>query len=204
MTMQSAFWLAFGLLWVLVAIQGFAFLELVRQVADLRQGTEAQGPRLLSDAIPVGSPLPNPPVSLRSMQTREPISWAQVLGDAATALVFLHPSCATCYTVASDLRRVMNVQDTGVKIVPVLTARSPERALEFVQSTKLPTEFGLVDEDGEGLAKALSLNRKPAVVAIRGSKIAAVATVVKGDHIKMLLDDVLKEPQELQTLTGKN
>jgi hypothetical protein len=195
--MPLLFWLAFAILWIIVLIQGFAFLEVVRQLADIREGTDSlRGPRLLPDTVSVGEELPIPE-SLRHADTGDPVEWPSIIGREATALVLLHPGCATCYTVSRDVRRVANSQRTGRKVIPIVSAYSPERAEDFIRETLLPKESVLVEvasgEDNDRFAKALNVNRKPAAVVLRGSKIAAAATVLNGDHLDILLDSVLQE-----------
>ncbi len=195
--MPTIFWLAFAVLWILVLIQGFALLEMVRQLVDIRQGTETlRGPQLLPDTVPIGATLPSAP-SLRWAQTGAQVDWSSALGEVATALVLLHPGCATCYTVARGLRTFSGPQRPGVKILPIVTAYSPERALEFITETKLPVDATLVEapsaEDGsEPFGKALNLNKKPAAITLRGARIVAAASVLNGQHVEMLLEDVLE------------
>jgi hypothetical protein len=195
--MPAIFWLAFAVLWILVLIQGFALLEMIRQLVDIRQGTETLvGPQLLPDTVPIGENLPSAP-SLQWAQTGAQVDWSTALGEVATALVLLHPGCATCYTVARGLRVRGGHQRLGVKVFAIVTAYSPERAQEFITETKLPVDATLVEgpspENGsDPFAKTLNLNRKPAAVTLRGTRIVAAATVLSGKHVEMLLDDVLE------------
>lgn len=198
--MSLIFWLSFALLWVLVLIQGLALLEVVRQLVDLRQGAEVvRGPQLLPDTVTIGASLPSAQ-SLRWAETGLQVDWSTTLGEEATALVMLHPGCATCYTVGSDLRRIAEAQRPGVKVIPVISAHSAERAHEFIRNTKLPIQIALIEiplpeDGGEVFARALNVNRKPAVIAVRGSRIAAAATVMNGDQVDTLLKDVQQRPE---------
>jgi hypothetical protein len=192
----SIFWISLALLWALVLIQGFALLEMVRQVVDLRQVTEVlRGPRMLPNTVPMGATLPSGPL-LRQAHTGAEVDWSTTLGEEATALVLLHPGCGTCHTVAGELRRVAGSQRPAVRIVPLVTAYSAETADEFIKTTNLPVEITLVEIQGsedsaKPFAKAINLNRKPAVVALIGSRIAGAASVLNGDQVDKFLKEVV-------------
>jgi len=199
--MTLIFWLSFAFLWGLVVVQGLALLEMVRQVVDLRRGADvAKGPRLLPDTVAIGASLPSAQ-SLRWAETGERVDWSTTLGEEATAIVLLHHGCASCYTVAGDLSRVAEAQAPGIRIIPVITAYSLDRAHEFIRTTKLPIQSALIeipspDDGGEVFARALNVNRKPAAVALRGPRIAAAATVLNGEQVATLLREVLQQEQQ--------
>jgi hypothetical protein len=201
--MPSIFWLAFAVLWALVLIQGFALLEMVRQIVDIRQNTETiQGPQLLPNTVPIGAELPNIP-TVRWAGTGVQVDWSSALGEVATALVLLHPGCATCYTVARGLGKARDSERSGVRVLPIVTAYTPERADEFIAETKLSPEATLVESPSaelgsEPFGKLLNVDKKPAAITLRGTRIVAAATVLTGQHVEMLLEDVLEQySQEL-------
>jgi hypothetical protein len=197
--MFTIFWLSYAVLWTVVLVQGFALLEIVRQLTDLRQRDEVpRGPRLLPNTVSVGATLPTPS-ALHWAETGERVEWSSALGEVASAVVLLHPGCATCYGVASELRRVADGQGPGINIIPVVSAYSEDGAQEFIANTSLPTRLCLIEisgDSGETFARALNVNRKPAAVVLKGSLIAAAATVLNGEHVETLLKDVLSRRED--------
>jgi hypothetical protein len=124
-----------------------------------------------------------------------------MLGEEATVLVLLHPGCGTCHTVAGELGRVAGAQGPAVRVIPVVTAYSTEAADEFLKTTNLPLELALVEvqqfeDTDEPFAKTLNLNKKPAAVGLRGSRIAGAASVLNGDQVDKLLQDLLSGDQQ--------
>jgi hypothetical protein len=190
-------WLALALLAAIVLVQGFALLELIRQVVDLRgERAETQDPKWLPESVPVGSTLPDRPAGLRWAISPQPVDWSKVLGSAATALVFLHTSCSTCYLVASELRRAIKSTPPDWAIVPILLSSSRERAERFLDDAHLPNEITLVDDSGQDvLARAINLHKTPVAVLLRGDRIIGAATVFNGGHALQLLRDVTTAAQ---------
>lgn len=190
--MGDLWWLALAFLAAIVFVQGFALLELIRQVAELRgEQAEVQDPRWLEDTVPVGATLPVPPLGLRYATSPRGVDWRRVLGQEATALVFLHTSCSTCYLVASELRRTMKSIPSEWAIVPILMSASRERADQFLKETHLPTESTLVDDSGQDeLPRAINLHKTPVAVLVRADRIVGAAVIFNGAHPLELLRQV--------------
>ncbi len=194
--MPAIFWIGFALLWVLVLVQGFALLEVIRQLVELREATARQpGSRAPAETVPIGEQLPPAPASLRWASSGEAVDWSDVLGERATALVFLSPGCGSCRTVAGDISSAVARLESGVRIVPVVAARSPDHMSEFVAATGLPAEPLLLENGAEQLARSLNVNRKPVAVILRGTRIRVAAIALSGDHIGGLLAEALREPE---------
>src|SRR6202022_1254371 len=103
-----------------------------------------QGPRILPDTVKTGSTLDAAP-SLKWVTTGEQVNWSTDLGPRATALVLLHPGCATCYVVAGELDRVAQAQVPGVKVIAVVTTTSSKRGRQFFSDAKLSTDNALLE-----------------------------------------------------------
>jgi hypothetical protein len=200
--MSAVFWLSFGAVWLLLVIQGLVMLELVRQIADLRQGgigrsERPSGPIPIHDLLGVGRDIP-PARSLTRAATHEPTTWADVLDSGSTALIFLSPSCTTCWNVAARLPWAAAQLPIGQRIVPLISSPRLDHAWEFVRRNRLG-ELAVVEE-GEDVEESLNLLRKPSAVVLRGSKVVHAATVLEGEHVLQLLNEL---PDAVNTRDGE-
>jgi hypothetical protein len=97
--MTTIFWISFGLLWIIVAILGLAFLEMLRQVGQLRkQIGPQQGVMIMQGAIKAGDPLPQltgiTATGLRSA------NWEDYLDPHFSVVILLSTHCITCRAIA--------------------------------------------------------------------------------------------------------
>jgi hypothetical protein len=191
--MPAAGWLAFVLLWVIVVIQGFAFLEILRQLSEIRRELELEsGPTELPNFATGSMPSNLPEVHSASGSALN--LWSR-LGRRGTALVFLHPGCVTCHRVAKELPPIAGRQDTDVTVVAIVEARQESEAREFMRQTQLPADLAVVDLNG-GVAAAFGINVKPGVVVVSNRATAGAATVRSADQIDEYLAKVLARTGE--------
>jgi hypothetical protein len=100
--MKEIFYVSYVLLWAVVAIQGFAFLEILRQQAALRRRVGPdQGASLMPGSVETGAPLPE----LQGIDplTGEPTAWGRYLRHEVGVAAFVTPRCPKCHEVAEGL-----------------------------------------------------------------------------------------------------
>ena len=78
-------------------------LEILRQLSEFRRELDASH-GLTDLEMPLGVVVPN--VTLLTAQAQTPIALHKALSEVATALIFLHPGCKACHTVARGIHRV--------------------------------------------------------------------------------------------------
>ena len=176
--MTSIFWVSFGLLWFLVIIQGLAFLEMLRQIGQLRkQVGPQQGALIMQGAVNAGDPLPQL-VGL-SAHNLHPARWEDYLDPHFSIVVLLSTHCITCRTIAEDLTRLAGDVSDEVGIMVFVEGKIDE-AQAFIAKTRLNPRLVVIDEQGE-TAKELNVLWNPAAVTIRGKKLGE-ALIINDSH----------------------
>lgn len=172
--MTLIFWVSFGLLWILVVIQGLAFLEVLRQIGQLRkQVGPQQGALIMQGAVKAGDPLPQL-VGL-SASTLRPARWEDYLDPHFSVVVLLSTHCITCRAIAEDLTRLAaDVSDEAAIIV--LVEGKIDEAQAFIAKTRLNPRLVVIDEKGE-TAKQFGVLWNPAAITIRGKKLSEAAII---------------------------
>lgn len=132
--MDTVFWATYLALWIVVIVQGLAFLEILRQIGALRGQLPAERPLVVADAVRIGDPLP--PLSARSADRLEPAAWKDHFIGPLNVAVFLTPRCPHCYALAQDLTDYAKRLKGQVGVVVVLTA-SMDEGRKFIGNTGL-------------------------------------------------------------------
>jgi hypothetical protein len=185
--MGAIFWVSYAALWVVVAVQGLAFLELVRQAAQLRDALQIyEGPKEQLEISYVGEELPGS--NARFAATGKPVRWQDLLGRDLTVLVVLHPGCLTCHAVAEGLPRLIGTQDEGVSIVPLIEGRNLDAARAFMEELRLDAARCVLDEE-PSLSRSLNLTMKPGAVVLFGTEVSSAATVKSASQVEILVRD---------------
>lgn len=197
--MPPIFWIVFGLLCILVIIQGFAFLEVLRQLSDVRQTLSAiQGPRELGE-VSIGQPLPT--LTILSAVDLAEVNLSQVIGEQPTALVFLHPGCSTCRTIAEQMAEVPVTDTVSDQVLAIVDARDTGEAKAFVERFHLQ-RLALVDPDGR-VARELNVRSKPATVVISHRQVAAAVLITAYRHVhEVLTKEQVRAIGESKSLSG--
>jgi hypothetical protein len=185
--MELIFWITYAALWVMVAVQGVAFLELLRQTAQMREQLSVYtGPSEQAEIFHVGEPLPES--GARWALDGKPVRWEDHLGRDLSVLVILHPGCLTCHGVAEGLPRLISSTDSGAAVLPIVEARSLDAAREFMEELHLDPEHTILDEEPT-LSRGLNLSVKPAAVTLFGREVVSAATVKSASQVEILLRD---------------
>lgn len=172
--MTPIFWISFGLLWILVVIQGLAFLEVLRQVGQLRrQVGPQQGALIMQGAVKTGDTLPQL-VGLSASNLR-PARWEDYLDPHFSVVVLLSTHCITCRAIAEDLTRLADDVSDEAAIITLVEGKIDE-AQTFIAKTRLDPRLVIIDEQGE-TAKQLNVLWNPAAITIRGKKLGEAAII---------------------------
>lgn len=172
---MNVFWVSYGVLWLVVAVQGFAFLEVIRHVGLLREQVGPyQGAALVPSKVDIGSPLQE----LTAVAADEPreAAWSDYLRAPLGLVLFLSTRCATCRDVAGGLGALARELGDEASVVAIVEGPS-EEARAFVSDTGLPPDLVAIDETG-ATSKRLDIPWTPAVLSIRGGDTLGTAAVV--------------------------
>jgi hypothetical protein len=191
--MDLLFWITYVALWLVVALQGFAFLELLRQNAQMREALNVyEGPKEQTDIYRVGEELPAS--QARQALTGEPVRWAERLGSELSILVILHPGCLTCHSVADGLPKLVASADSRTAVIPVVEGRNLEAAQAFMEELRLDPASTVLDEE-PSLSRALNVTVKPAAVVLHGRTVARASTVQSASQVEVLILDAQRRLQ---------
>lgn len=162
------------MLWAVLAIQSFAFLETIRQIGLLRkQVGPYQGASLVPTKIDMGAPVAQ--LAAVDVAGTRPVTWADYLRNDFGLVLFLSTHCATCRDIAEDVAALARELQGDADVIAVLEGRADE-AREFVAQTRLPRELVAIDEQG-ATSKELGIGWTPAALTIRAEKLGSAAVV---------------------------
>jgi hypothetical protein len=182
--MPLVYWLAFALLSVVVLLQGFVMLELLRQVAELRErSTDTNEPSPLQ--LPsLGKPI-DTAFMLQSLTSESPTLLHSLLAAGSTAFVFLHPGCGSCDSLAAQLREFPN-GDSVDRVVPIVGGRSEAEASKFMERTHMSISGAFFD--GGEFAYRLGIVSRPSAVVVRNLGVVSAASVHTAEAVRRLLE----------------
>ena len=193
----TLFWLSYALLWILVVVQGLAFLEIVRQLSQLRQRLPRQGALVVEDAISTGEKLPEL-IAKASGDLRQ-AAWQDYLHEEWGLVVFLTIHCLTCKSIAEGLPGfVANLPDNTSALTIVEGAVDEVR--NFAAETRLPRELVAIDETG-ATAKRLGIGWNPAALLVHRGKVGEVAIVNDIDQLDALIHDFVIHERRIKSGT---
>ncbi len=184
---MAILWISYAALWVIVAIQGFAFLELLRQIGVIRKELgPKQGALIVPGAINSGEKLPE--LSGRAATTlRTVTNWDDYLGVGLSLIVCFKVSCDSCREIAADLAGfAADVRDDST--VVALVEGSVDDAQAFVRETHLAPHMVIIDEGG-AMTRQLGVSWNPGAVTVRGRKLGEAAIVNSVSQLSALIYD---------------
>jgi hypothetical protein len=185
---------------VLVVVQGFVLLEMVRQTSQIRKVLDLDDrPTPVSLGELAGQPLPEPARAV----------WSENGASRDGVLVLLSTDCSTCRLVASGLRDLVDRFDQQ-RIVGLLQARDDEDASELLAATGLGPEELVVDVES-AYASGIPVALRPAAVVVRKGIVSEGAIVRNPHQLQQLLEALessrleavqhMSETEEVSTLT---
>jgi hypothetical protein len=191
--MTGLFWSSYGLLWLLVIVQGLAFLEVLRQVGMLRtQVGPMQGAGIMTGAVPTGSPLP--PAAGFSSDSRSAVAWDDLITTRRGVAVFLTPTCVTCREIAQDIRGFSRDVPGDVSVAVFVKGTSDE-VEALIRETEMPRELVVVDREG-GTANSLGIGWTPAALTIQQGLVGAAAIVNTIYQVDALVQEQFGDDEE--------
>jgi thiol-disulfide isomerase/thioredoxin len=172
---MTIFWVSYGVLWLVLAVQSFAFLEVIRQIGLLRkQVGPYQGAALVPTKIDMGDPLPE--LTAITAEDQRAASWSDYIRAPVALVLFLSTHCLTCRDLAEGAGPLARELGDEASIVAVVEGQR-EEALAFVRDAGLPTSLVAIDEAG-ATAKGLGIEWSPAALSIRDRDTLGTAALV--------------------------
>ncbi|MBA3736265.1 MAG: redoxin domain-containing protein [Actinobacteria bacterium] len=184
--MNDVFWVSYVTLWLVLLVQGLAFLEVLRQLGTLRrQIGPLQGAGVIPRAVDTGSPLPE----LKAIRGEdlEPARWRDYLSAEFGVIVFLTLDCVTCRTIAAELAGFAKDAPVEANVMAVVIGGVDEAA-EFISKYGLDPSLAVIDPDGS-LAKTLGVSWSPGALTIRNGSLGVAAIVNSIYQIDSLLHE---------------
>lgn len=173
--MTTVFWVSYGVLWLVLAVQGFAFLEVIRQIGLLRkQVGPYQGAALVPTKIDMGDPLPE--LTAITAEDGRPASWSDYIRGPVGMVLFLSTHCLTCRDIAEGAGPLARELGDEASIVAVVEGQR-EEALAFARDAGLPASLVAIDEAGS-TAKGLGIQWQPAALSVRDHDTLGTAALV--------------------------
>jgi hypothetical protein len=196
--MQTLFWISFAVLWILVLVQGFALLEVLRQIGFMRkqQGVGQQGNLFVRNPDLTGQELPK--AAGRRAADLLPANWDDFLHGERGVLVLLSTTCIACRTVAEKLHGFIE-RARDVFAVATIVEGDFEDIQAFIKETRLDPRLVIIDEKGK-TAEALGVKWKPGVVVVLGRQVDQVGIINDAEQLDLLLAEAKRAEQEKQTV----
>jgi methylamine dehydrogenase accessory protein MauD len=158
---EAPFIASYLVLWVIVVLQTFVLLELLRQIGIIRRLLPAEpGALLTADGLERGDYAP--PFHLRDLKDGISVSLSSLRGRRSL-LLFVSPRCETCRKLAEQLPAFARDYRDDVRFVTICAGRGDE-CLQFMDNHQLPAPF-LFDSDEQTL-KAYRVSGTPNAVLI--------------------------------------
>lgn len=181
--MTVMFWISYVLLWVVVAVQSLALLEVMRQIAAIRRRVGSdQGAAMLP--VETGAPLPEMNgVAAAGYQTRV---WDDYIVKDVGVAVFVTPNCIKCKEVAEELGTLAANLRNRVDVVAVVHGPI-DLSERFIVDAALPRQMTVIDEEGL-TASRLGINVTPAAVTLVSGAIGVAGIVNDARQVEALLD----------------
>ena len=181
--MTVMFWISYVLLWTVVAVQSFALLEVMRQIAAIRRRVGSdQGAAMLP--VDTGAALPEMNgIAAAGYQTR---TWSDYIAQDIGIAVFVTPNCIKCKEVAEELGTLAANLRNRVDVVAVVQGPM-DLSERFIADAALPRHMTVIDEEGL-TASRLGINVTPAAVTLIAGSIGIAGIVNDARQVEALLD----------------
>lgn len=172
--MSAVFWGSFAVLWVLVVIQGFAFLEVLRQLAQIRkQLGPQQGALIVPGVVKTGAELPQlTGINAGTLQTA---TWSEHLVKDIGVIAIFRAGCTSCWGVAKDLTALSRDLRSEASIVALVEGIVDE-VQAFIDQSGLDPNMVIIDEGGL-TTRRLGVTFTPGAVTVRGRRLQQAAIV---------------------------
>lgn len=181
--MSGLFWATYAALWLVLVVQGVAFLEILRQVAAIHDRLGPERPLVATNSR-VGDPLPR--LAVISAATMKEVSLVDHLTKPTNVLLLLTPRCPHCYAMAHDLTDYADRVADRVGVAAIIHASLSE-AERFVASTGLAPNLAFLDPPGV-TSLELGVNFAPGAVLVEDGRLGPSAVVNSVSQVETLID----------------
>lgn len=146
---------------LLAVVEGAVLIEMVKQVAQLRQRADLDDqPLPISLGLHAGAAFPRADL---------------VEAEGITAVVFLSSDCSSCRAIGAAIPRLSGRLRERLRISPIVEGRTPDDIQDFLRETLLGEQEIVVDYERE-LGRATGIGTRPAAVMLHnGAMIDAAA-----------------------------
>jgi len=142
------FWISYGLLWLIIAIQGFVLIELLHQVGLRHQEAQSRNDVLIkSGTLKAGEALPA--LSGISALSMQPVTWEDVLPHSSGMAIFLNTHCQSCRELAEKLPVFVEGISSTMSTVIIIEG-TPQEAMKFIDEMQLDYQLVIIDEERTG------------------------------------------------------
>jgi peroxiredoxin len=181
---DTAISISYGMLWVIVVVQGLVMIECLRQIGilRLRLGDEP-GALIPPEALDRGTPAPA--FSLVDSRTLRRVTEESLRGRRSLAL-FMSPSCSPCRALAADMPRFA---DYYPEVNLVAFCSGPEAACAaFAKEFQFP--FPLLIDSLQSVSQAYGASRTPhAVLFDEEARVLIQGVPADWKQLEHLLDE---------------
>ena len=171
------------LLWILVVILALVVVALTRQIGLLHERVAPVGALAVERGPKVGEAAPQ--LSLSTVAGQPVVLGGEEPHERRTLLFFLSPTCPVCKTLLPTLRRIVDEESPGLRVV-YASDGAPEEHRAFVQ------EHGLADADyvlSEELGIRFEVSKLPFAVLIDAAGVVRAKGLVNTrEHLESLFE----------------
>lgn len=147
---------------MLAVLEGAVLVEMVKQVAQLRQRIDMDDqPLPISIGLQAGKPFPRPDL---------------VSNVGVSVVAFLSSDCSTCREIGSALAQLPSKVHERVTVTPVVEARTAAEIEEFRADTLLGEQDIVVDY-GRELGQAAGIGTRPSVLMLHDGVMVEASAV---------------------------
>lgn len=172
--MTVFFWVSFAVLWLIVVVQSLAFLEVLRQIGQLRRQVAPQkGALVMQGAVQAGDLLPT--LTGYSAKNQQPGQWSDYLKKPFGLVVLLSTHCVTCRAIAAELSGFAADLPDDAAVVAIVEGKVEEAEL-FIRKVQIDRRLVIIDEKGT-TAQAFGVSWNPAAITVRKGKLGEAAIV---------------------------
>jgi hypothetical protein len=185
---------SYGVLWLIVVVQGLALLEVLRQLSSIQNRISSDKPLIVPAGDRVGQLLPD----LHGVHAANgaDADWGSLLDSQLNAILFVTPKCRHCFELCSDLASHWERFSNQTRITIVVNSRRDE-ATRFVADASLPADRVVIDETG-ATAEEIPVRFFPGVVVTLGRMISYAAIVNTAEQLDQLVQIGTLTPDRLE------
>lgn len=162
MTLSGILLVSYIALWIVVLVQTFVLIELLRQIGILRLRVGDEPGALVTEGEGLERGSPAPAFEARDLSTGT-VMTQEIFDGHRTLLVFLTTRCQACRKLAPDLKRIARDYTGKTQIITICSGPGDE-CPTFAHEFGLPMPM-LFDQDQQ-INRAYKVHRTPSATLI--------------------------------------